>query len=75
MSALRDARLNAGLTIVEAAKEIGIPQGYLSEIENGKRHVSPERAEAIAKVYKKSKDEIFLPSRYAIREVNANHTA
>lgn len=64
------ARLEAELSIEEAAKLLGIPAGYLSQIENGQRQVSAERAEQIAQLYKKSKEEIFLPSRYAIREVD-----
>ncbi|TCS80348.1 helix-turn-helix transcriptional regulator [Tepidibacillus fermentans] len=69
------ARLSAGLSIEDAAKKLGIPAGYLSQIENGLRQVSAERAEQIAKLYKKKKEEIFLPSRYAIREVNDQSTA
>lgn len=52
-----------------AAKELKISAGYLSQIENGQRQISSERAEEIAKLYKCKKDEIFLPSRYSIREV------
>ncbi|QJD87877.1 helix-turn-helix domain-containing protein [Cohnella herbarum] len=75
MSALTQARILAGLSIEEAAREIGIPSGYLSEIENGKRGVSSERADVIASVYQKSKDQIFLPTRYAIREVLSTNSA
>jgi transcriptional regulator with XRE-family HTH domain len=75
MSSLRKARNEIGLSIEEAARQIGIPSGYLSEIENGKRHVSSDRANDIARVYKKPKDEIFLASRYAIREEMKVNTA
>ncbi|MDF2651873.1 MAG: hypothetical protein K0Q73_7678, partial [Paenibacillus sp.] len=37
--------------------------------------VSSTRAEEIAKLYKKSREEIFLPSRYAIREVDGQTSA
>jgi transcriptional regulator with XRE-family HTH domain len=66
----KQARVSAGLSIEEAAKELGISSGYLSQIENGQRQVSAKRAEQIAKLYEKKKEDIFLPSRYAIREVN-----
>ena len=72
MSLLREARLSAGLSLEESAKKVGIPAGYLSQIENGKRQVSSERASQIALVYKVTKEEIFLPSRYAVREVLEN---
>jgi len=75
MSALTQARNQVGLSIEEAARLLEIPSGYLSEIENGKRGVGTERAEKIAKLYKKTKDQIFLPKRYAIREVIEENTA
>jgi len=75
MSALTRTRNEIGMTIEEAARELGIPPGYLSEIENGKRGVSSDRADQIAKLYKKPKEQIFLPTRYAIREVLSENTA
>ncbi|WP_018130975.1 helix-turn-helix domain-containing protein [Effusibacillus pohliae] len=74
-SLVRQARLEAGMSIEEAAKKLGISAGYLSQIEKGQRQVGAERAEKIAKLYKKKKEEIFLPSRYAIREVENEHSA
>nr|WP_309299355.1 helix-turn-helix transcriptional regulator [Paenibacillus sp. YYML68] len=64
------ARYESGLSIEEAARLLNISAGYLSQIENGHRHVSSERANAIALVYGKAKEDIFLPTRYAIREVD-----
>ena len=69
MSLLKQARKNAGLSITEASKKLGIPEGYLSQIENGHRQVSSERADQIAKLYSKKVEDIFFASRYAIREV------
>lgn len=63
--------MDAKLSITEASKELGIPEGYLSQIENGHRQVSSERADKIAQLYKKEKEEIFLASRYALRKVNS----
>lgn len=71
----KQARLDAGLSIEEAARRLGIPAGYLSQIENGQRHVSAERAEKIAGLYKKKREEIFLASRYATRKVENEKSA
>jgi transcriptional regulator with XRE-family HTH domain len=67
----KEARLNAKFSLEEAAKFLNISAGYLSQIENGQRQVSADRADQIAKLYGKKKEEIFLPSRYAIREVES----
>ena len=74
MSKVKQARIEAGLSIEQAARLLNIPAGYLSQIENGQRQVSAERAEEIANLYRKKRDEIFLPSRYAIREVEEDET-
>lgn len=68
-SLVKTARIESGLSIEEAASQLGIPAGYLSQIENGLRGVDPLRAEKISKLYQREKEQIFLPSRYAIREV------
>ncbi|GGB41381.1 hypothetical protein GCM10011409_18620 [Lentibacillus populi] len=70
MSLPKQARLSAGMSLEESAKKLGIPAGYLSQIENGKRQVSSERAAEIASIYNVDVENIFLPSRYSIREVN-----
>ncbi|MEY9095373.1 helix-turn-helix transcriptional regulator [Paenibacillus sp. RC84] len=66
---LKMARLNVGFSLEEAAKELKINVGYLSQIENGHRQVGSERANELAKLYGVRKEDIFLPSRYAVREV------
>lgn len=66
---IKRARLSAGLSIEDAAKKLEIPAGYLSQIENGLRQVSTERADKISSLYGKQREEIFLATRYAIREV------
>ncbi len=70
MSLAKNARLLAGMSLEESATKLGIPAGYLSQIENGKRQISSERAEQIASIYNVDIEKIFLPSRYAIREVD-----
>lgn len=72
MSLPKKARLKAGYSLEEAAKKLNISAGYLSQIENGQRQISSDRAEEIAKLYSRGKEEIFLPSRYAIREVDTS---
>lgn len=74
-SSAKLARLDAKMSLEEAAKNLGISAGYLSQIENGLRQVSSERADQIAKLYKKKKEEIFLASRYALREVFIKNAA
>ncbi|USK43759.1 helix-turn-helix domain-containing protein [Cytobacillus oceanisediminis] len=70
MSLPKQARINAGYSLEGAAKKLNISGGYLSQIENGLRQISADRAREIAELYNKQTDEIFLPSRYSIREVN-----
>ncbi|WP_064097814.1 helix-turn-helix transcriptional regulator [Sutcliffiella sp. FSL R7-0096] len=65
----KQARLKAKYSIESAAKKLGISGGYLSQIENGQRQVSEDRATQIANLYGVERDQIFLPTRYAVREV------
>ncbi|MEK3740029.1 helix-turn-helix transcriptional regulator [Paenibacillus sp. FSL R5-0636] len=74
-SLIKKARKDAGLSIEKAAEEIGIPAGYLSQIENGHRHVDSERADKISLVYECERDQIFLAIRYAIRKVEGENSA
>ncbi|QCT02699.1 XRE family transcriptional regulator [Paenibacillus algicola] len=67
-SAARTARIAKGMSIEEAARALSIPAGYLSQIENGKRHVSDQRAENIACLYEVEVSKIFSASRYVICE-------
>lgn len=67
----KKVRISLGMSLEEAAGQLGISGGYLSQIENGQRQVSADRAGQIAKLYKVEKEDIFLPSRYAIREGNS----
>lgn len=69
LSPIKVARQSAGYSLGEAAKELNIPVGYLSQIENGQRQVDSDRAEKIASLYKVEREQIFLASRYAVREV------
>ena len=53
---LRIARLEAGLTQVEAGKKLKRPQAYLSKIERGERGVDAVELAEFAKAYGKSTD-------------------
>lgn len=48
--ALAGARYKEGLTQVQLAKQTGIPQRHISEMENGKRPIGKDRAKKLAKV-------------------------
>ena len=51
---LKNARLEAGLTQVEAGKKLKKPQAYLSKIERGERGVDAVELAELAKIYSKS---------------------
>jgi len=50
---LRKARMEAGLTQVEAAKRIGRPQSHISNIESGQQRVDVIELQRFAKLYGK----------------------
>ena len=50
---LRSARLEVGLTQIEAGKRLKKPQAYISKIERGERGVDAVELAEFAKVYKK----------------------
>jgi transcriptional regulator with XRE-family HTH domain len=56
---LKKARIEAGLTQVEAAKKIGRPQSHISNVENGQQRVDIVELKRFAKLYGK-KIEYFL---------------
>ena len=50
---LRFARLEAGLTQVQASKKLKKPQSYLSKIERGERRIEAIELADFAKIYNK----------------------
>lgn len=50
---LRQARLDAGLTQVEAGKKLKKPQAYISKIERGERRVDVVELNEFARLYDK----------------------
>ena len=53
---LRQARLDANLTQVEAGKRLKKPQAYISKIERGERRVDAVELDELAKLYNKQID-------------------
>ena len=53
---LRQARLDADLTQVEAGKRLKKPQAYISKIERAERRVDAVELSELAKAYNKSLD-------------------
>ncbi len=51
---LRKARLEAGLTQVEAAKKLGRPQSHISNVETGQQRVDIVELKRFANLYGKS---------------------
>lgn len=64
MSKLKDIRRDKGLTADQAAELIGIRRTYLSQIEDGYRNISADKASLIAGVYGVQISEIFEPVRF-----------
>lgn len=53
---LRAERTRAGLTLVRAAKILGIGHGFLSDVERGSRRLSPRWVVAACEAYGSSRD-------------------
>ena len=56
---LRQARLDANLTQVEAGKHLKKPQAYISKIERGERRVDAVELAEFAKLYSKPLEEFL----------------
>lgn len=50
---LRKARLEAGLTQVQAAKKLRRPQSHISNVESGQQRVDVVELKRFAEIYKK----------------------
>lgn len=70
MSLLRKVRKEKGLTLEQVELLSGIPHNLLSQIENGQRSISVERAQQLAKIYKVPLDNIFEPIRFSSKNLN-----
>ena len=51
MKRLRDARRDAGLTLLKAARAVGVSVSYLSDVEHGRRRLSQLRICGLCRVY------------------------
>lgn len=56
---LKGLRLRADLTQRELAKEIGVPQGHISQYERNERKIPYQRAVALAAVLETSADDFL----------------
>ena len=50
---LRAARTSAGLTQIQAAERLGVPQSFISKCESGERRVDVVELQFLAALYKK----------------------
>lgn len=57
---LKAARINAGLTLIKAAEQIGISRNTLMNYEHKKTSPPVKTLEKICKVYKCSQENIFF---------------
>jgi len=53
---LKSARIESGLTQVQAAKKIGRPQSHISNVESGQQRVDVIELKRFAKIYQKPID-------------------
>lgn len=53
---LKKARLEAGLTQIQAAKKLNRPQSHISNVETGQQRVDIVELKRFAKIYGKSVD-------------------
>lgn len=53
LTRLRAAREGAGLTQVEVAKRLGVPQSFVSKCESGERRVDVVELAAFARLYRR----------------------
>lgn len=72
---LKDARVLAGLSQEQAAKQLSLQRPAISEIEAGKRKVSAEEIIQFADLYRVSKSWLLLEDdseelKFAARELN-----
>jgi transcriptional regulator with XRE-family HTH domain len=56
---LRNVRLEAGLTQVQAAQKLRKPQSYVSKIERGERRLDVVELQQFLKVYRKGLCDFF----------------
>ena len=68
VKALADARKKASITQHELGKSLMIPQGYISEIENGKRDL---RASTLLEIARTLGYEVMLIPRSNLKEVES----
>ncbi len=71
---LTDLRRKKNLRMVDLASRIGISQGHLSRLENGRKHVPADLLEKIAQALGESSDVVAKAARSQNAEVTALHS-
>lgn len=72
---LKAARVNVGLTQVQAAEKLGVSLSTLQNYEKGKTYPNQKIIDAIEKLYKvEYNDLIFLVWYYALSVIKAKNT-
>ena len=66
---MREERLKRNMTIDEFANQLGINKVSYYQYENGSRTVPADVVKEISKKLNKKEEDIFLPTRYSIREL------
>ena len=67
MGKIKELRKKSGLSLTEAARELGVSKSYLSMIESGQRSLNKNRAIQIAYVYGVQIEDVFSPVRFEIK--------
>lgn len=67
---LREERIKRNITIDEFANLLGLNKISYYQYENGTRTVPADVVKEISKKLNKKEEDIFLPTRYSIRELN-----
>lgn len=62
---LKAARVNAGLTQQQVAKEMKWSKSTINAVETGKRELRISELDALCQLYKCGRDDIFLPQKLA----------
>ena len=71
---IEGARAARGFTQEQVAKSAGIPLSSYNQYETGARSVPAEIAQRIAQVLRVEVSDIFLPTKFSIREHSADNS-
>lgn len=75
MSVLKQLRVAKGYTITTIAKLLDMPISTYAMLESGERTASKEVATKLGELLNVKPEEIFLPQRFTVRELDNNETS